>query len=441
MTDERRPDSLGCYGSSWAHTPNPDGLAAEGVLVQAADAPSPARTSLLTGNIPSGTGVFHHQQRLPARARMLTWAFEEAGYQTASFAKKHHFLPCKRQAFQVEVGRVTDEFVSAAAFHADYDPATYDVLQYPDLPAREIRRRWVLGGKFPAPRDRTAEAENVSLALSWLDKRDRYRPFFLRLSLNAPHTPVVVPPEFLSLVDPERISLLLPRAQDLADKPARERVHLQDFQGALCLSADQIRKLQHYYYARAAFLDAESGRLLTWMRRRDLLSNTIVVFVSDHGTHLGDPALLQKQTFYELGVTVPWLLWWRGWSSRGRRHTSPVSTNGILSTLAALAGVRTGWRCEAEPLMDAGGRLSAAGAVFSEIKFGYPGYQDDDRQVMVRSGRWKLSQFLDGDPDGAPYDLEEDLEEKINLYARRPRVAAQLAVMIHSWELSRCKAT
>ncbi len=443
MTDEQRPDSLGCYGSPWAHTPHLDSLAAEGLLFHAAYTPSPvcvpARTSLLTGDFPSRTGVFHNQQRLPATARMLIWAFEEAGYQTASFGKKHYFLPQKRQAFQVEAGRATDEFVSAEAYHPDYDPSAYDVLQYPDLPARKIRRRWVLAGKFPGPRERTAEAENVNLALSWLEKRDPRRPFLLRLSLNAPHTPVVVPPEFLALVDPERIALPIPRAEDLADKPAREKVHLQDFQGALCLTADQIRKLRHYYYARVAFLDAEIGRMLAWMRAQDLLANTIVAFVSDHGTHLGDHGLLQKQTFYEQVVTVPLFLWWRGLRRRGQRHTAPVSTIGLLPTLAALAGVQIPWRCEAQPLMDAGGRPCAGGPVFSEIKFGYQGYRDEDRQVMVRDGRWKLVRFLDGEPDGALYDLREDPQEKLNLYARRPEVAVRLAKLIDSWDLRRRK--
>ena len=266
MTDEQRPDSLACYGSRWAVSPNLDALAAEGIVFESAYTPSPvcvpARSSLLTGNFPSTTGVFHNRQRLPAGTRMLTWAFEAAGYQTASFGKKHYFLPGPRQAFQVEGGLAVDEVVGAETFPEHYDPVRHDVIQYPDLPARKLRRRWILAGVFPESRERTAEARNVNLAIRWLEQRDPRRPFFLRLSLNAPHTPYVAPAEFVSRIPADEIALPIPRSEDLAGKPARERIHLQDFEGALCLDAEQIRRIRRYYYARAAFADAEIGRLL-----------------------------------------------------------------------------------------------------------------------------------------------------------------------------------
>lgn len=443
MTDEQRPDSLGCYGSRWAHTPNLDKLAAEGVLFESAYVPSPVcvpcRSSLLTADYPSRTGVFHNQQRLAPSARMLTWAFEAAGYQTASFGKKHYFLPAQRQAFQVEGGTATDEFVGAEGYHPRYDASAWDALQYPNLPARKLRRRWVLAGRFPEAREQTAEARNVNLALEWLSRRDPRRPFLLRLSLNAPHTPVVVPAEFLPLIPADRIVLAVPRLEELNDKPAREAVHLRDFQGALCFSLQQIRKIRHYYYARVAFVDAEIGRMLEWMSRRDLLANTIVAFVSDHGTHLGDQGLVQKQTFYEQVATVPLFFWWRGWNGRGVRHREPVNVIGLLPTLAELAGVEIPWACEGDGLLDVSGRPRPGGPVFSEIKFGYQGFRDADRQVMVRVGRWKLTRFMQGDPDGSLYDLQDDPGERCNLFGREPQVVVRLTERIREWDSRRQK--
>jgi len=442
MTDEQRPDSLGCYGSPWAVSPNLDALAAEGILFESAYTPSPvcvpARSSLLTGNFPSTTGVFHNQQRLRAGTRMITWAFEAAGYQTGSFGKKHYFLPGERQAFQVEGGSAADKVVGAETFPERYDPAHHDVIQYPALPARKLRRRWILAGIFPESREQTAEARNVNLAIQWLERRDPRRPFLLRLSLNAPHTPYVAPAEFVARIDAHKIALPLPRPEDLADKPARERIHLQDFEGALCFDAEQIRRIRRYYYARAAFADAEIGRLLEWMRRHDLLTNTIVAFVSDHGTHLGEQGLLQKQTFYEQVVTVPLILWWRGFDRRGIRHREPVSAIGLLPTLCRLAGASLDWPCEGQAfLLPPVGEARADRPVFSEIKFGYQGYRDEDRQVMVRQGRWKLSRFMDGDPDGALYDLQTDPGESKNLDSSRPEVVAELVRSIKQWDQQR----
>ncbi|MCP5111468.1 MAG: sulfatase-like hydrolase/transferase, partial [bacterium] len=116
MTDEQRPDSMGCYGSSWAKTPCLDELAAEGTLYEEAYTPSPvcvpARSCLLTGIRGSTLGVLHNQAPpLREGAQFLTWKFADAGYRTASFGKKHYFIE-GRQAFETEAGRATDDIVS-----------------------------------------------------------------------------------------------------------------------------------------------------------------------------------------------------------------------------------------------------------------------------------------------------------------------------------------
>jgi arylsulfatase len=442
MTDEQRPDSLGCYGSRWAFTPHLDDLAAEGVLLESAYTPSPvcvpARSSLLTGRYGSSTGVLHNEARLPSDSQLLTWSFQDAGYQTASFGKKHYFF-AGRQAFECEGGGATDDVVSAESYAKGYDSAARDALFYPDLPARKLRRRWILAGRFPAPREKSAEARNVNLALEWLERLDPSRPFLLRLSLNAPHTPVVAPSEFLARIDPDKIDLPFPAEVELAGKPERQRVHLRDFQGALCFTRAEIRRLRHYYYARAAFADEEIGRLLTAMRRRGLLDDTIVVFTSDHGTHLGDQGLVQKQTFYEQVATVPYLFWWRASLPRGKRLRTPVNTISLLPTLAGLAGVKLRVGHEAEDLSAAiaGGVEPPARPVFSEIQFGYQGYRDGDRQVMIRHGRWKLSRFSVGAPDGELYDLDADPRESANLFSRRPEVAERLWRTVQTWDRRR----
>jgi len=445
MTDEQRPDSLGCHGSRWASSPHLDRLAAGGVLFESAYTPSPVcvpcRCSLLTGNYGSTTGVLHNQQRLRAGTKFLTWAFEEAGYQTASFGKKHYFVD-GRQAFQTEGGRVTEGIVEPEHYGKGYDAALHDALQYPDAPTKGVRRRWILGGQFPAPQGESAEAKNVDLALGWLEKRDPSRPFLLRLSLNAPHTPVVAPAEFLNVIDPDKIDLPLPGDEELAVAPDRERLLLRDFEGSQVLSKAEIRKARHYYYARAAFADAEIGRLLGRMRERGWLEDTIVVFTADHGTHLGDHGLFQKQTFYDQVATVPYIFWWRGLDRRGVRLRTPAGTISLLPTLLELAGIGAGWPVEGSSLAKSvlKGEEPPAGPVFSEIQFGYQGYRDHDRQVMVREGRWKMSQFIGTKaPDGALYDLAADPGETKNLFAVREHrdTVARLQSAISHWDRNR----
>lgn len=433
MSDEQRPDSLGCYGSAWAATPNLDRLADDGVLFENAYTPSPvcvpARCSLLTGNFGSTLGVLHNQQHLAADARFLTWDAEQAGYRTASFGKKHYTFPRARQAFQTEGGRAIDDVVDAEGYPDPYRTEDYDVVQYPGVP-RDLpgpRRTWILAGTFPAPKEKTAEAENVDLAMEWLSCLSRSASFFLRLSMNAPHTPVVVPSSFLDRVDPDAIDLPLPGEETFAGKPPYESRLLRDFQGAHVLTRDQIRKARHYYYARVAFLDFEIGRFVDWMDRRSLLDNTIVAFLSDHGTHLGDHGLFQKQTFYEQVVTVPYFFWWRKLPRRGLRIKRPVNVHTLLPTLLDLAGVERHRNVDAPSLAGVirSHREPLHAPVFSELKFGYQGYRDDDRLVMARDGPYKLSLFQHsrqpdkyvGREEGSLYDMVEDPREERNLYS------------------------
>ena len=445
MTDEQRPDSLGCYRSPWAHSPRLDELAAEGALFENAYSPSPVcvpcRSSLITGNAASTNGVLHNQARLRPGAASLVWRFEDAGYQTAMFGKKHYFLPGKRPAFQTEAGMTTDRFVEAEHYGNQFNPAEFDALQYEPEPNQKEQRRWILAGRFPVDENRSAEAQNIALAIDWLSRRDESKPFFLCVSFNAPHTPTVCPARFLPLVDPAKIRLPLPGDADLAGQPKRESVLLRGFQGTQRLSRAQIGKARHYYYARVAFVDAMFGRLIDWMRSRRLLDNTIIAFVSDHGAHLGDHGMLQKQTFYEQVATVPYFFWGKDFVRRGARLKRPVSILSLVPTLLELAGApHQGVDGQSLAYAVTKGSEPVSQPAFSEIAFGYQGYRDADRQVMIRDGDFKLSLFPDGgDSDGALYDLRQDPGEMHNLYSApgKRELIRKLRSKIGEWDRSR----
>ena len=413
MTDEQRPDSLGCYGSPWARSPRLDELASSGTLFESAYTPSPvcvpARSSLLTGRMPSSTGVYHNQQRLAPGAAFLTWAFEKAGYRTASFGKKHYFVK-GRQAFQTEGGQPTEDVVSPTQYLKGRNPADYEAVIYPGA------QPWILAGEFPEDATKTAEALNVDLAINWLSGLGAGDRFFLRLSLNAPHTPVVAPRPFWKSMDPDSIRLPVLADEELRRKPRWESVALRDYQGAFRLTREQIRNARRAYYERVAFLDAQISRLLDFLKRRGQWKDTIIVFVSDHGTDLGDYGLFQKQTFYEQVARVPFFFAWPGMVRAGGRVKTPVSTIALLPTVLELAGLPAPSTSLARVLREGG--EPASGDVISEIKLGYRKHRDDERILMVRRGRYKLVHYPDsGDPDGALYDLETDRLERRNLYS------------------------
>jgi arylsulfatase A-like enzyme len=427
MSDEHRTDSLGCYGSPWAATPNLDRLAREGVRFVHAITPAPvcvpARSAILTGRYPGALGVWHNA--FPAEHSMpelLTERFHQAGYRSASFGKQHY--AGTKKAFQTEVNLTLSDEVGYWKYADRYDPALYDVVQYPAAPYA-----WILGGRFPAAVEKTAEARMLREAVSWLDRLDRGTPFLLRLSFNAPHTPVVPPGAFAARIDPDAIRLPAAAEGRPAAEPRWIAEGLRRSSEGARLTPEQVRKARWYYYADVAFLDSKIGELLEALRSRGLLDNTIVAFVSDHGTHLADYSLVQKQTFYEPVVNVPYLFWYPQAVARGVTLRTPVETRTLLPTLLDLAGLAA----PAEPGIAASlARSLRAGTepgsrpVFSEFNLGSFGMPAGDRYVMVRDGRWKLSlAFTPGPGDGTLYDLQTDPHERANLYAAAEHTAVR----------------
>ena len=178
--------------------------------------------------------------------------------------------------------------------------------------------------------------------------------------------------------------------------------------------------MRGYYYGQVAFVDAQFGALLGWMRERGLLEDTIVAFTSDHGTHLGDYGLVQKQTFYEQVVNVPLLLWYPPAIASGGAYDTPVEALPLFPTLVDLAGLDA-VACDAPSLAEGlrRGGEPAARPVYSEFTLGSFEMRPEERLVMVREGSLKLSCCLDPQVhDVALHDLEKDPYERHNVYGQ-----------------------
>ena len=418
MTDEQRTDSLGCYGSRWARSPNIDRLAREGALFERAVTPSPvclpARTSIMTGAYPSQLGVWHNDVDRRQPLPNLMSQFHQAGYQTASFGKQDYVGA--GSAFEVEGGGCCSSEVHYYRYAPQYDEREYDVIKYPG----EIYN-WIFGGRFPEDASHTTEFQAIDLGLQWLESRDPERPFFLRISFNGPHTPVVPPAPFDQIIDSQGMALP-PEAEGVPEgQPSWLSEELAIAASAAVLSPEAVHKMRRCYYGEVAFLDSQFGRLLDWMEAQGLLENTVVAYTTDHGTHLGDYGLVQKQTFYDVTVNVPYLFWCPGRIAAGTRIGTPVETRSLLPTLLDLAGLEGGAESLGEVLSS--GCEPPARPVFSELTLASfkPHVQHEGRLVMVRDGNWKLSACLDPQVhDLALHDLAGDPYERRNL-ANDPR--------------------
>ena len=93
MTDQHRADHLGCYGNKVVKTPGIDSIAAKGVTFDrfyvANSTCMPNRATLITGRMPSNTGVVSNGQPLPADSNTFIHLLRQDGYKTALFGKAH----------------------------------------------------------------------------------------------------------------------------------------------------------------------------------------------------------------------------------------------------------------------------------------------------------------------------------------------------------------
>jgi arylsulfatase A-like enzyme len=411
MTDEQRTDSLGCYGSSWARTPTLDRLASEGVRFDTAVTPSPvcapARSSILTGLYPNELGFWHNDAPLGRQAVPLTRLFERAGYRTASFGKHHEFAD-EQPAFQTQVQLVLSEEVDYQGYAEGWNQDDFDVVQYP--PGLWA---WILAGRFPADESRTSEAKAVASAKAWLDGHDASEPFLVRLSFNGPHTPVVPPAPFDTMIDPGDIRLP-PREPAVPDGSPSWLRDLAEFESAGRLSDEEIQRARQAYYGEVAYLDHLIGDLLDWMDARGLLENLLIVFCSDHGNHLGDFGLIQKQTFFDPVVNVPYIFWGPGIVHPRPGVRTPVEVRSLLPTLLDLAGIEHDRNASLGPVLRDDAEVDQR-PVFSELTLGTFEIRERDRLLMVRDGAWKLTLCLDPEPcDFVLVDLESDPAERVN---------------------------
>ncbi|MEM6458832.1 MAG: sulfatase-like hydrolase/transferase [Planctomycetota bacterium] len=430
MTDEQRWDSLGFSGTTWsaAATPRWDALSDSSVVYTNAYTPSPvcvpARVALLTGYRPSTAGVLSiHDPLAPSHARFLTHAFAAVGYQTASFGKQHYNHSAAR-AFDVEGSRAVGDRVTPMGYVRSEDEIDAGVVNYP---GEDESSRWVLAGRYPGSLDETPEAEVTADALRWLENRAPDRPFFLRISFNAPHTPVVAPAPFDEQVDPAAIDLPIDREPGARPElPAALDAALTRRSGVHRLTDAQVGRARQCYYGAVAALDRLVGRILEALDRNGLRDNTWIAFCSDHGTHLGDHGFFQKQSFFEASARVPFTIAGPGVSPR--RIDTPVSTGSLLPTLMRIAGLEVPDDCEYTPLAgvfdpDAD---EPDEPVVSEVRYGDRCDRPHDRYVMVRRGPWKLTVFRDREEPGRLdrddglmlFNLDQDPIERHDLAPR-----------------------
>jgi arylsulfatase A-like enzyme len=282
-------------------------------------------------------------------------------------------------------------------------------------------------------------ADSLNLhALPWL-RAHQDRPFFLYVHYIDPHDPYDNP----DIVDGK--SPFLPGYKGPVTGQWVHDVYTGYSQ--LPDPARDLSQIQALYDSEIHYADRYIGKLLATLSP-EVLQNTLIVFTADHGEeHHDHGGWKHGQALYDEQTHVPLLLRWDGHFPAGRRLPGTVRLLDLLPTLTAAVGGPADPAWEGIDLLPAllgkakvpeqpafsqhlaGGPLRAM-AVFRRLKLILfnplepftPKNALEDYLWKKDLGRLKPVEL---------YDLSRDPQERQNLWATRPELAAPLARVIH----------
>jgi len=344
--------AIGPYGDvrsdrATAVTPNLDRLATRGVTFDRAYCQqavcNPSRSSFLTGLRPDTVGVDDlrksFRETAPGGSTLVTLPehFKNHGYFCQNIGKLFHNMgeTQDRRSWSIDEvlfkGTHADDTVFAnSPWGGDTKrPYKAEVTEAHDVPDTAYR-----------------DGQIANLAAAMLrDHAGSEQPFFLAVGFWRPHLPFVAPKKYWDLYQPERIPMPNP-ATEPSDVPEIAMHESREIKGYgktpkdRPFTEEEIRHYRHGYYASISFMDAQVGEILDALDESGQADETIVVFTSDHGFHIGEHSLWGKTSNFELDARVPLIVASpKHKSGHGRRSSSLVELVDLYATLAELAEV------------------------------------------------------------------------------------------------------
>ena len=318
IADDLTLTALGCYGNAVCRTPNIDRLAAAGTRFDRAYCQAtfcgPSRASLMSGYYPHATNVFGYVSGRAAIGERATWPqhFQNHGYHTARVSKIFHM------GVPGDIEKGSDGTDDPASWTERFNspgpewkaPGTGETLEgNPD------GKKPVVGGNtfvvVEADGDDLAHADGrtAAKACEFLKQRAAKpdEPFFLAVGFVRPHVPFVAPKAYFTPYLPyDRMTLPEKVKGDWDDIPKaginyKTSVNMQ-------MDERKQRKAIGGYYAAVSYMDAQVGKVLDALKANVLDSNTIVIFTSDHGYHLGEHDFWAKVSVHEESAAVPLII-------------------------------------------------------------------------------------------------------------------------------------
>jgi len=446
--DDLRPE-LGCYGNPMIQTPNIDRLALSGYLftnhyVQSAIC-GPSRSSLLTGKICQQWDPWAEVRKADREVNeplALPHLFKRNGYKTIGIGKITHWP-----------GGVMDQDQRIPQIPFTWD-TTYTAVDKWNTPWRAFfayangdahNTAMRIGMETPRLPYEMGEVSdegypdglNVLEAIKQLNRLKKEEdPFFLALGFYKPHLPFNAPEKYWEMYDRDAIPMAdnnyLPKNLNnmySINKSPEVTTHYPWPDGHGNVTDESAKLLKHGYYASVTYIDALIGKLLDELDRLNLSRNTIVVFWSDHGWHLGEHTMFGKMSNFEIATRSPLIIRLPQIRTEGIQLNQLMESIDIYPTLADLCGLDYPTNLDGESFVDILKNPNSKGDQFARSFY----YRNQALGKSIRTDRYRIVRWADENDstlDLELYDHLLDPDENINIALERKEVADSLVTVL-----------
>ena len=401
---------IGVYGNNVVKTPNIDRLIENGTLFLNAHCQyplcGPSRASFMTGMYSNQTKMTKNNiflRNTVPDVITIGQRFRQQGYQSVRIGKIFHY----DNPSTIGTSGIDDIYT----WDQTINPYGRDKLEEYKINTLSPRRyggtlSWMASGGVD---EEQTDGIGASEAIKKLENfSNTGENFFLAVGFFRPHTPFVAPKKYFDLYSKDDIVIPESSSDYLKTIPISAAKSVRSKKNQINLEKDLAKEIKQAYYATISFVDAQVGRIINKLKQTGLDKNTIIVFTSDHGYHMGEHGHWQKQTLFNNATKVPLIINVPGKEYISKISNSPVELIDIFPTLMDLANIITPSHVVGESLKPIIENKSSdvRKSALTRWRNGY----------SIRTERFRLTKWnINGDFQYELYDHKFDEEELNNL--------------------------
>jgi arylsulfatase A-like enzyme len=434
-------DWVGAYGNQSIRTPNVDKLLAKAAVFEHCYPevlPTiPCRRSIYTGRRifpsdlieqPDDQVKIRGWHQMYAEDVTLSETLRKSGYTTAIVSDLYHqFKPNKNfhrgfDSWRWIRGQEADKYETGPRSAIDLAKYAHP-SQKNLLNPHGANMQYLLNRRSFKTEDDYFAAQTFRQAREWLSNNVQdNQPFYLHIESFSPHEYWDPPEDYYRLYMKSDY-----RGPTMINPPDNTKV----------LSPVEFEHVRAMYYGLVSFVDAQIGKLVSHIESLGLMDHTLITFIADHGTMMGEQGQIHKgETKIRRQVThVPFAIYHPGSNWDGKRIPGYVQHTDVMPTVLDFLGVEAPSRVTGH---------SRRGMIESQAKSNFESVVTGwGEHAALRTPEWTYIQRWSPGPEFVQlYDLKKDPKELTNVAADNPTVIAHLKEQLQEyvaggWEITR----